>query len=277
MNRNRHSRSAFTLIELLVVIAIIAILAAILFPVFAQAREKARQASCMSNGKQMGLAVLQYVQDYDESTPMACGYTGEGYSNWWDASWVTMVQPYVKNIGVFRCPSDGAEQTSNADNWVRDAISYSANSYIVWEDGIRARGAFTPGGDWNVPPINQADIIRPADTIMIAERHNEDMQTRSATTARSREGNGFRGTPPFTGVDWMNGWFGYGEIPDGSRPANGAYPNGPEGTVTFKHSGMANFIFCDGHVKAMKPVATNPQQGTNAERREKNLWDSSRK
>src|SRR5438034_9888832 len=90
----------FTLIELLVVIVIIAILAAILFPVFAQTREKARQTSCASNCKQIGLAIMQYTQDYDEVFPMAV-------RNDWTSSWPVLVQPYVKNSALFRCPSDG--------------------------------------------------------------------------------------------------------------------------------------------------------------------------
>ncbi|NCO95878.1 MAG: hypothetical protein COZ06_23570 [Armatimonadetes bacterium CG_4_10_14_3_um_filter_66_18] len=90
--RLRRTRTGFTLIELLVVIAIIAILAAILFPVFARAREKARQASCASNHKQMGLAFLMYISDYDETYPMAY-------------NWKTKLQPYVKTTEINRCPS----------------------------------------------------------------------------------------------------------------------------------------------------------------------------
>ncbi|MHB8994361.1 MAG: prepilin-type N-terminal cleavage/methylation domain-containing protein [Armatimonadota bacterium] len=90
-------RRGFTLIELLVVIAIIAILAAILFPVFAKAREKARQSSCQSNLKQIGLAVLSYAQDYDErSTPEMVG-------DYW---WTDIVQPYIKNTQIMVCPSN---------------------------------------------------------------------------------------------------------------------------------------------------------------------------
>ncbi len=99
-----QSRRAFTLIELLVVIAIIAILAAILFPVFATARDKARQASCISNVKQINLAILQYVQDYDETFPLnATEYVGEQFI--YDYSWVKNVQPYVKSLQVFICPN----------------------------------------------------------------------------------------------------------------------------------------------------------------------------
>jgi len=94
-------KRGFTLIELLVVIAIIAILAAILFPVFAKAREKARQASCLSNTKQLGLGFMQYAQDYDEMLP-------QDYRNAWATrySWRAMIYPYVKNAQVFSCPSD---------------------------------------------------------------------------------------------------------------------------------------------------------------------------
>src|SRR4051795_7344224 len=86
-------RRGFTLIELLVVIAIIAILAAILFPVFAQAREKARTASCLNNQKQIALAIMQYTQDYDETFPSV------------DSGVLTLnIQPYVKNLDVYKCP-----------------------------------------------------------------------------------------------------------------------------------------------------------------------------
>ena len=95
-------RTGFTLIELLVVIAIIAILAAILFPVFAKAREKARQASCLSNCKQLGLAFMQYVQDYDERyPPSSSGYESTSVK-WWD-----LIFPYIKNAQLYACPSSG--------------------------------------------------------------------------------------------------------------------------------------------------------------------------
>ena len=105
-------RRGFTLIELLVVIAIIAILAAILFPVFAKAREKARQSSCSSNVKQLGLSWLQYAQDYDETVmPVNIGPTvsytlpnGTAYTGY--MLWPTCVYPYVKNIQMYTCPSN---------------------------------------------------------------------------------------------------------------------------------------------------------------------------
>jgi prepilin-type N-terminal cleavage/methylation domain-containing protein/prepilin-type processing-associated H-X9-DG protein len=109
--RRLHSprRSAFTLIELLVVIAIIAILAAILFPVFAQAREKARQASCLSNTKQIGTALMMYCQDYDETNVMN-GYAGGG------PQWPDLLQPYLKSDAVLVCPSASRGQLNTGWN-----------------------------------------------------------------------------------------------------------------------------------------------------------------
>jgi len=103
----RCKKTGFTLIELLVVIAIIAILAAILFPVFARARENARRTSCASNLKQMGLAVMQYTQDYDEKYPFTYNYYVAGASGtlvWWE----DVTQPYTKNYQLFICPSDSS-------------------------------------------------------------------------------------------------------------------------------------------------------------------------
>jgi prepilin-type N-terminal cleavage/methylation domain-containing protein/prepilin-type processing-associated H-X9-DG protein len=122
----RPQRSGFTLIELLVVIAIIAILAAILFPVFAQARDKARQASCLSNQKQMLLALMQYNQDYDGQYMVATRTKSPANNpnrpgvaqNTYDASWIYWIQPYVKSTAVFVCqsaPYDAADGTPSAN------------------------------------------------------------------------------------------------------------------------------------------------------------------
>jgi prepilin-type N-terminal cleavage/methylation domain-containing protein/prepilin-type processing-associated H-X9-DG protein len=129
-----HRATAFTLIELLVVIAIIAILAAILFPVFAQAREKARQTSCLSNVKQLGTGVMMYLQDYDELFPQGevrhaagiwNGYgdvpadwdpaSGQNWITMSNAFWVNAIQPYVKNLDLLKCPSATGEL--RADGW----------------------------------------------------------------------------------------------------------------------------------------------------------------
>ncbi len=111
-------RGAFTLIELLVVIAIIAILAAILFPVFAKAREKARQSSCLANVKQIGLATLQYTQDYDEVLPV---HQRSGRT----ISVQTQIQPYLKNEQIWACPSESAQYYYYYDNPTGTGAVYS--------------------------------------------------------------------------------------------------------------------------------------------------------
>jgi len=121
-------RYGFTLIELLVVIAIIAILAAILFPVFAKAREKARQTSCLNNLKQIGLGMMQYVQDYDEEYPRTWN---------WDPARGTytgpfgVMQPYVKNTNIFLCPS---QATHNTLTYQIFPTSYAFNYYLAWSN-----------------------------------------------------------------------------------------------------------------------------------------------
>ena len=129
LNGKRGRGEGFTLIELLVVIAIIAILAAILFPVFARARENARRASCMSNMKQIGLGVMQYTQDYDEKYPPVGG-TGAGCGSYYPAtslSWEQAVLPYTKSAQIFQCPSDTKAASTDPDN---PKTSYGFNSFM---------------------------------------------------------------------------------------------------------------------------------------------------
>jgi len=137
-----RSRSGFTLIELLVVIAIIAILAAILFPVFARAREKARQTSCLSNVKELGLGVLMYAQDYDERVPRETGWDPDGPYNY---HLPDLVNPYIKNVQIWVCPSGGYSLTQSAlppggapDFWCTflGEIGYGYNFYL----GLRNNG-----------------------------------------------------------------------------------------------------------------------------------------
>jgi prepilin-type N-terminal cleavage/methylation domain-containing protein/prepilin-type processing-associated H-X9-DG protein len=116
-------RRGFTLIELLVVIAIIAILAAILFPVFAKAREKARQASCLSNIKQMATAGMMYSQDYDEMFPISHQTDGDGILR----RWCETLIPYVKNSQIWRCPSDGGVLPRWSTGPDAFACSYASN------------------------------------------------------------------------------------------------------------------------------------------------------
>jgi len=138
----RRRKNAFTLIELLVVIAIIAILAAILFPVFAQARDKARQASCTSNVKQIGLAMTMYVQDYDETIPSVCSW-GKAWNHGSAATlcppkvnsgapayFPDFVAPYIKNEGVFYCPSTGKTRPISVSTPTVTNMGQNGTSYI---------------------------------------------------------------------------------------------------------------------------------------------------
>jgi prepilin-type N-terminal cleavage/methylation domain-containing protein/prepilin-type processing-associated H-X9-DG protein len=149
----------FTLIELLVVIAIISILAAILFPVFARARESARRASCMSNLKQIGLAMMMYVQDYDEHYPKNSYASGEvlpcpgNTSTSCRAFWPLRVYPYVKSVQVFNCPSDTV-------NWTgKDVANGTAVAHTISYGYNQAFG----GG-----PI-MAEVDKPSQTALLGD------------------------------------------------------------------------------------------------------------
>ncbi len=130
-------RRAFTLIELLVVIAIIAILAAILFPVFAKAREKARQASCQSDMKQLGLGILQYVQDNDETFPSTNIPNESDWSSMLNSpatGWASQVYPYVKSTAVYHCPDDSSWAPKSDGTGANGGISYGS-MFSNWYNG----------------------------------------------------------------------------------------------------------------------------------------------
>jgi prepilin-type N-terminal cleavage/methylation domain-containing protein/prepilin-type processing-associated H-X9-DG protein len=284
-----RSRRGFTLIELLVVIAIIAILAAILFPVFAQAREKARAASCLSNTKQIGLSVLMYVQDYDEMFPInhVEGFWADGVN---DLNWARSVQPYVKNFQIFRCPDDSVA----SPDWEGIALSYGANSYYTYAAGDGAsqdfkgvipmildydmNGVPDTEGIWIHPnsAASLARVTRPADSIMVCERYDSDVYQNTGWAGNTT------GVSAMSMVYGMGDFWGPGLIPDGGKPGiperyDGdkpkAYPDGPEGAVKPHHNEQANFVFVDGHSKAMRPVQTNPD---GANRPLDNMWDATR-
>ena len=165
----RSKQHGFTLIELLVVIAIIAILAAILFPVFAKAREKARQSSCTSNLKQIGLAMLQYAQDYDEKfvlmgtgnqpTPVVANDTYFNYNpgsayQYFYRSWASNIYPYMKNLQVYRCPS------TDYNNY---GVAYGVPTNL-FQNGVRATAFSTTA------PIPMAKLAQPSETLMVSEK-----------------------------------------------------------------------------------------------------------
>jgi prepilin-type N-terminal cleavage/methylation domain-containing protein/prepilin-type processing-associated H-X9-DG protein len=144
-------RRGFTLIELLVVIAIIAILAAILFPVFARAREKARQASCQSNLKQLVLAILMYAQDYDEALPHYSNFRNHTSGGWGvrNSTWYYNIYTYVNNVQAFRCPSYPDRSVGYA--WNIDYIGYASSTSV------------------RVPPTKLADIVNPPNTLLLLD------------------------------------------------------------------------------------------------------------
>jgi prepilin-type N-terminal cleavage/methylation domain-containing protein/prepilin-type processing-associated H-X9-DG protein len=213
-------KRAFTLIELLVVIAIIAILAAILFPVFAAAREKARAIACLSNCRQLGLAVTQYVQDYNETLPLVSeAPTGPTPNN----TWTKTVQPYIKSTAILRCPDD------NSTNWV-DPYSYSGagrvSSYFM--------NAWLTA---NAPSTYQtlASIADPASLIYLTE---------SADNAGQDHFPPYCWNPndPFYTQDGMAFW-----CPSVSPLDSTGHP-----TTTLawdRHQGGFNSVYMDGHAK----------------------------
>jgi len=206
---SRAHRTGFTLIELLVVIAIIAILAAILFPVFAQAREKARTTSCLSNTKEIGLAILMYGQDYDETIVPWFVATGKPRDNWRHDlnSWCQLMQPYIKNgapidppvvaggvppNGIMSCPSFDAAKRSMAaaapdcDNndlvalgyypalWYHAHFGIGFGAAAKCEAGCAAGTQADPyyyfaGSDVRVHVMTLAEVNRPAETAIVTD------------------------------------------------------------------------------------------------------------
>lgn len=169
----KKTNRAFTLIELLVVIAIIAILAAILFPVFAQAKEAAKKISCLSNEKQLGLAVLMYEGDYDDTTIPAWNDTktfrssGTLYRNW--ASWCKLAQPYIKNIPILLCPENSGNQFIDTTNTTARAELYAGYGYNYGYLGNFMGADPSGSGDYLWAPIGATSVNRPANTVMFVE------------------------------------------------------------------------------------------------------------
>ena len=210
---HKSAKKGFTLIELLVVIAIISIFASILFPVFARARENARRASCMNNLKQIGLAIMQYTQDYDERYPAALdGPAGGPYNThvttgWPGAkfsingsshlvSWMDMIFPYVKSTQIFVCPSQPDSHTLTGGLW--DASFYGYNS------GISGYGNDRYGKPWGSRNMGNllAEIQRPSETIMVMDylsQYND--QVSAITFVNSAAGTNTNVSPHFSGTN----------------------------------------------------------------------------
>ncbi|MCE5237864.1 DUF1559 domain-containing protein [bacterium] len=155
-------RRGFTLIELLVVIAIIAILAAILFPVFAKAREKARQSACQSNLKQLGLAILQYTQDYDEKMPLLAPYNPAGTQVYLQDN----IAPYMKNTQLWQCPSAAGQYWATygvpAVYVSQQVVTYGIQDNLVYVHSLDHFGRVNP-------PLSVGAIVRPAEIYMMTD------------------------------------------------------------------------------------------------------------
>ncbi len=225
------SRRGFTLIELLVVIAIIAILAAILFPVFQKVRENARRASCQSNLKQIGLAVVQYTQDADEKFPN--GTIADDYHPY---GWAGQIYPFVKSVGVFQCPDD----SGHAGKYV----SYGYNENFVTGQG-------SPGGT-TLTPTSLSNLTASANTVMLFEANLlPAVAPNPAVVCDPSAANPAESTSPVgLGPDGGNGYNDNAYYATG--PINGVSSNLDPAAAKGRHSEGANYALADGHVKWLR-------------------------
>jgi prepilin-type N-terminal cleavage/methylation domain-containing protein/prepilin-type processing-associated H-X9-DG protein len=223
----RLRRAGFTLIELLVVIAIIALLAAILFPVFARARENARKASCQSNLKQLGLTINMYAQDYDQFMPISGAAAGGDV--------VGLLEPYTSQragAGIWQCPSHG--ELTNLASWT---TSYGYNWQYLLQQGTDTY----PHNGWNgldSPGLSVSQLARPTETLCFMDQRAIVQSSLNSYVVRPNDP----------------------ELASNPNSLNG------QGIPDFRHNGMGNVLFCDGHVKAMTPAFA-------AANNESKFWD----
>jgi len=306
------NRKAFTLIELLVVIAIIAILAAILFPVFAQAKAAAKKTASVSNEKQEALAIIMYDGDSDGQFPLA--FQGQQWTG--NDLWAQRVQPYTKSIGVFGVSADSAAgQVSTDGSWAGVGISFATNSYYGgwccspnWSSGFQLRGPMGVGDNPASPGVNadegngwlygsslnESVITQSSATILGAEKHSSDVAAWNSKYGASNGCGTFNCTGNWSAfamggviggnnIDVTNGVSGWGPmaIPNAQSTfyktlGNGdplQYEYGINGAVSATYSGQSNFSFVDGHAKSMVPSTTNPDPNNKPQ---SNLWDGLR-
>ncbi|MEO7715264.1 MAG: DUF1559 domain-containing protein [Capsulimonas sp.] len=232
--------NGFTLIELLVVIAIIAILAAILFPVFAKAREKARQVSCLSNMKQCGIAVTQYVQDSDEAFPQGTSNYNQG-----GTGWAGQIMPYIKSAAVFKCPDDPAVGR--------------VSSYAINENMQIHTGAYDGTGS-NIG-ISIAQLNAPAKTVFLCEVANDAGYDIALSTPDNPESGSSAARGIGGGYDPSGG----AAIPacpgSGLQYATG-YLGGRTGDCHFqaqngRHTDGSNYLLADLHAKWLRSNAVS--------------------
>lgn len=278
-SRNSHLPKGFTLIELLVVIAIIAILAAILFPVFASAREKARQSTCASNMRQLGLGVLQYAEDYDEYAP--CGtnhnYNVNNYAwgggAWVGAGWAAQIYPYVKATGVYTCPDDLSTAVSTAQvgnpGVPFTLVSYAYNWNICWLGvGVAGPGIYGTGGT-AIDLGGTMSLKSASKTVMLCEVYGSavpNLGSPGAAIAGYTNSYGIEDVSPVQNGAYNAGNSGAVDTgPLGDQMANvewsgtapyttetdPKYPNG-------RHSNGANYECWDGHVKWLRGSSVSP-------------------
>ncbi len=252
----RVKRSAFTLIELLVVIAIIAILAAILFPVFAQAREKARQISCISNMKQIGTASMMYVQDFEETYPLSKFVDSTGATS----DWRVVLTPYIKNgnPGTVSNNAAGDGAVKSVSGGVFSCPSFADGKYTYGAHSAIFHDPFTTNKTTEWPAVTLSNLPRVSDTILVTEMGSDDnnvSDVRGMTEDWWVQGGGPLmpgGWPPqFTGV---NGGAQFDkDLVPGSDSNQVFYTLMPR----YRHTKSANMLFADGHAKSMTKGSMN--------------------